>query len=117
MFTAYVMATLAAAGFSAWAAYVDFARAEWVIANMTRYGIPHSWLFSLGALKAMGAIRLVIGIGLPLIGAAASLGLVLYFIGAIITVIRSQLYSHVRYPAPFLLLAIASLVLRLTTLW
>jgi hypothetical protein len=64
MFTAYVMVTLLAAGFIAWAAYVDFARAEWVIANMTKYGIPHSWLFPLGTIKAVGAIGLVIGIGL-----------------------------------------------------
>ena len=63
MFSAYVMVTLLTAGFSAWAAYVDFKRAEWVIANMTRYGIPESWLFSLGTLKALGAAGLVIGIG------------------------------------------------------
>ncbi|HEX7975443.1 MAG TPA: DoxX family protein, partial [Anaerolineales bacterium] len=42
-------------------------------------------LFWLGTLKAMGAVGLVIGIGLPLIGVAASLGLVLYFIGAVVT--------------------------------
>ena len=117
MFTTYVTVTLLAAGLSGWAAYVDFARAAWVIANMTRYGIPHSWLFWLGTLKAMGAVGLVIGIGLPLIGVAASLGLVLYFIGAVVTVVWSRYYSHLRYPAPFLLLAIASFVLRLATPW
>jgi hypothetical protein len=114
MFTAYVIVTVLAAGFNAYAAYVDFARAEWVIANMTRYGIPRSWLFSLGALKAMGAVGLVIGISVPLIGVAAAFGLVLYFIGAIATVVRSRLYSHLRYPTPFLLLAMASLALQLT---
>lgn len=106
---------LDAAGFSAYAAYVDFAGAEWVIANMTRYGIPRSWLFSLGALKALAAVGLLIGISVPSIGVAASLGLTLYFIGAIVTVVRSNWYSHVRFPTPFLLLAIASLVLRLAT--
>jgi DoxX-like family len=116
MFTAYVTVTLLAAGLNAYAAYVDFARAEWVIANMTRYGIPHSWIFSLGAIKAIGAVGLVIGIGVPQIGVAASLGLVLYFMGAIFTVACSKWYSHLRYPAPFFLVAIASLVLRLTTL-
>lgn len=116
MFIAYVVVTVLAAGCNAWAAYVDFAGAEWVIENMKRYGIPHSWLFSLGAIKALGAIGLTIGIGVPPIGVAASLGLTLYFIGAIATVLRSQWYSHVRYPAAFLLLAIASLLLRLHTL-
>lgn len=113
MFTAYVVVTLIAAGFNAYAAYVDFARAEWVIANMNRYGIPRSWLFLLGALKALGAVGLLIGIRAPLIGLTASLGLVLYFIGAIVTVVRSRWYAHLRYPTPFLLLAMASLVLRL----
>ena len=74
MFTAYVIVTMLATAFNAYAAYVDFARAEWVIANMTRYGIPRSWLFSLGALKALGAVGLLIGIRVPSIGIAASLG-------------------------------------------
>lgn len=81
---------------------------------MTRYGIPRSWLFSLGALKTVGAIGLLIGISVPRIGMAASVGLVLYFIGAIATVVHSKCYSHLRYPTPFLVLAMASRVLRLT---
>jgi DoxX-like family len=117
MFTVYVMVTLVAAVFIAWAAYVDFARAEWVINNMTRYAIPQSWLFLLGMLKAVGAVGLVIGLGVPLIGVAAALCLVLYFIGAVVTVVRSQWYSHLRCPIPFLLMATASLVLLLTTPW
>jgi hypothetical protein len=114
MFIGYVIVTLVAAALNGYAAYVDFVRAEWVLANMTRYGIRHSWINSLGALKAAGAAGLLIGIGVPLIGVLASLGLVVYFIGAIITVVRVQLYSDLRYPTPFLLVAMASLVLRLT---
>ncbi len=34
----------------------------------------------------------------PSIGVAASLGLVLYFIGAVVTVVRSGWYSHLRFP-------------------
>ena len=115
MFASYVTVTLLAAGFNVYAAYVDLASAEWVIANMTKYGIPRSWLFSLGALKALGAVGLLIGIGVPSIGVAASLGLVLYFIGAVVTVVWSGWYSHLHFPTPFLLLAVASLVLRLAT--
>jgi DoxX-like family len=112
MFTAYVVVTLMAVALNTYAAYVDFIRAEWVVANMTRYGIPHSWLFSLGALKGAGAAGLVIGLIMPPIGIAASAGLVAYFIGAIVTVMRAGWYPHLRYPIPFLLLAVASLVLR-----
>lgn len=113
MFVTYVVVTLLTAALNAYAAYLDFARTEWVVANMTRYGIPHSWLFSLGALKAAGAAGLVIGITMPVIGVAASVFLVAYFIGAAATVVRAHWYSHLRYPTPFLLLAVASLVLRL----
>jgi hypothetical protein len=115
MLSAYVIVTVIAAGLNAWAAYVDFARAEWVVANMKSYGIPRSWLFWLGVLKAAGAVGLLLGIRVPLIGVAASLGLVVYFVGAIATVVWSKWYSHLRFPAPFLLLAAASLALRLAT--
>ena len=110
-----MIVTVLAAASNVYAAYVDFARADWVIANMTSYGIPRSWLFSLGVLKALGAVGLLIGIAVPSVGVAASFGLVLYFIGAIVTVVRSRCYSHIRFPAPFLLLAAASLALRLAT--
>jgi hypothetical protein len=112
MFTAYVVVTLLAAAFNTYAAYVDFIRAEWVVANMTRYGIPHSWLSSLGALKVAGAAGLAVGLVMPPIGIAAAACLVVYFIGAMVTVMRAGWYSHLRYPTPFLVLAMASLVLR-----
>ena len=35
---------------------------------MTKWGGSHSWLFTLGILKAAGALGLLVGIGIPLIG-------------------------------------------------
>ncbi|MFL5578553.1 MAG: DoxX family protein [Gemmatimonadaceae bacterium] len=113
MSTAFVVVTVLAAAIYAYAAYVDFTGAEWVVDNMTKYGVPHSWLFLLGVLKAAGALGLLIGLAVPLIGAAAAIGLVVYFVGAIVTVVRARWYSHLGYPALFLLPAAASLVLRL----
>jgi DoxX-like protein len=95
------------------AAAVDFLRVQWVTDNMTKYGVPHSWLFALGALKAAGGVGLLAGIAVPLLGAAAALGLVLYFVLAVITVVRSRWYSHIPFPAAFLLLAVGALVVRL----
>lgn len=115
MFTAYVVVAILAAAANTYAATVDFTRAGWILDNMTKYGVPHSWLFPLGSLKAVGALGLLIGIGVPLIGIAASVGLVLFFVGAIITVTHAHWYAHIRYPAPFLLLSAASLVLRLAS--
>jgi hypothetical protein len=94
---------------------VDFIRSESILDNMNKYGVPQSWLFSLGALKAAGALGLLVGIAVPVLGIAAAIGLVLYFVGAIIAVTRARWYSHLSYPAPFLRLAAASLVLQVAT--
>jgi len=91
-------------------------RPEWLVANMTRLRVPQSWIFSLGALKAAGALGLLAGIGLPMIGIAAAAGLVLFFVGAIVTALHAHWYAHISYPATFLVLAVASLVLRLGSL-
>ena len=116
MYTAYVVVTILAAGINIYAAANDFTRAEWLRASMTRLQVPDSWSFPLGALKAAGALGLLVGIGVPLIGIAASAGLVLFFLGAIVTAMRARWYSHLPYPAVWLLLAAGSLVLRLASL-
>lgn len=115
MFSTYIVATVLAALMNAYAAYVDFSGARWVLDNMTRYGVPRSWMFLLGVLKAAGAVGLVAGIALPVIGSAAAIGLIAYFAGAIVTVVRARCYSHIAYPVLFLLAAATSLVLLLTS--
>jgi hypothetical protein len=74
--------------------------------------VSESWITPLGILKAAGAIGLLVGIGVPLIGTAAAIGLILFFVGAIITHLRVHHYSF-GVAVPFLLLAAAALVLRL----
>jgi DoxX-like protein len=113
MFTAYVIATIFTAAANTYAAIVDFRRPGWVLDNIRKWGGSQSWLFTLGALKAAGALGLLVGIGVPLIGIAAAIGLVLFFVGAIAVVIRASWYSHLPWPATYLLLAIGSLALRL----
>jgi hypothetical protein len=116
MFTSYIAITVLAAAATIYAAAVDFIGPKWILDNMTRYGVPHSWMPALGTLKALAALGLLVGIGVPLIGAAASVGLIIYFIGATATVVRARCYPHLGYPALYLLLAVASLVLRLASL-
>jgi hypothetical protein len=117
MFAAYVVVAVLAAAANAAAAAFDFRRSELVIGNMATLGLPRSWLFPLGALKAVGALGLLAGIGVPLIGVAAAVGLVLFFVGAVITHIRAHAEAlSYAYPGTFLLLAVGSLVLRLA-LW
>jgi DoxX-like family len=113
MFTAYIITTIFTAAANTYAAIVDFRRPHWVLDNMRKWGGRHSSLFALGALKAAGALGLLVGIGVPLIGVAAAVGLVLFFVGAISVVIRAHWYSHLPWPVTYLLLAIGSLALRL----
>ncbi len=61
MFTAYLAVTVLAAAATAFAATADFIRPRWLLANMTKAGVPQSWLFSLGALKTAGALGLLVG--------------------------------------------------------
>jgi DoxX-like family len=116
MFTAYVVVAVLAAAANIYIAINDFIRADWILANMTKVGVPPSWLFPLGALKAAGAVGLLVGIGVPLIGVAAAVGLVLFFVGAVITHIRAHADAlSYAYPGTLLLLAVGSLVPRLAS--
>jgi DoxX-like family len=118
MVTAYVVVTLlaiAANTFSGVAALVHFGP---IIPGMARAGVPQSWLtFPIGTLKTAGAVGLLLGlIGVPLIGVAAAIGLVLFFVCAIYTHVRAGDYSaQFSLAIGFLVLAVAALVLGLAS--
>ena len=111
MFTAYIAVTLLAAAANGYAATLDFLRHQKVRTSMVRLGVPEPWLPMLGILKAAGALGLLVGIGVPVIGTAAAVGLVLFFVAAIITHLRAR-DSSLGPAVVFLLLAVAALVLR-----
>jgi hypothetical protein len=114
MFVAYFVVTVLAAGANIFSATCDFVRYEKVSIAMAKAGVPESWMTTLGILKAAGALGLLLGIGVPLIGIAAAVGLIVFFVGAIITHLRRRDYSL--GPAiAFLLLAVAALALRLAS--
>src|SRR5215210_232636 len=115
MFAAYVVVTLlaiAANAFSGVAALVHF---KPILPGMAKAGVPESWLTTLGTLKTVGAVGLLLGLlGVPPIGTAAAIGLVLFFVGAVITNLRAGDYSpQFGLAIGFLLLAVATLVLGL----
>jgi hypothetical protein len=116
MFTAYVVVTVVAIlanGFSGIAAIAHF---KPILPGMVKAGVPESWLtFPIGTLKAAGAAGLLLGlVGVPLIGTAAAIGLVLFFVCAIYTHIRVSDYTPQFYLANgFLLVAVAALLLSL----
>ena len=115
MFTAYIVVTVLAAAANVFSATLDFIRYKQILVNMAKVGVSESWLTTLGFLKTAGALGLLTGICVPVIGIAAAVGLVLFFIAAIITHLRGQDYSF-GLAIMFLLLAVAALVLRVISL-
>lgn len=116
MHTAYVVVAavaIAATGFSGIAALVHLKQ---ILPGMAKAGVPESWLtFPIGTLKTAGAVGLLIGLlGVPVIGTAAAIGLVLFFVCAVYTHIRASDYSTQFGGAlVFLALQVATLTLGL----
>jgi hypothetical protein len=112
MFIAYLVVVICTITVTGWAAAADFWGARFVLATMAEVRVPEPWLPLLGALKAAGAVGLLIGlVWLWPIGVAAAVGLVLFFIGAIVTHVRAGVFYNIAFPGLFLALAVASLVL------
>ena len=79
---------------------------------MSKLGVPEFSLPILGAPKGAGALGLLIGIRVPLMGIAAAVGLTLFFIGALITHLRARDFSLGNgVPVMFLVVVVAALAL------
>ncbi|WKX71906.1 DoxX family protein [Streptomyces sp. XD-27] len=115
MFTAYVVVTVLAAAANGYSASNHFTRPQWILDTMTSYNVPLTWLPPLGVLKAAGVLGLLVGLRVTAIAVAASVGLILYYVGAMAAILRSRRYAHLPAPVPFLLLVAGSLTLRLAS--
>jgi hypothetical protein len=112
MHLAYLAITIMAALANGYAASLDFVGAESVKVVADRVRVSQRWMMPLGILLASGATGLLVGLAVPWLGAAAAIGLVLYFICAI--------GAHLRTRDPgfggaafFLVLAVCALVANL----
>lgn len=81
---AVTVLAIVANGFSGVAAMVHW---KPILPGMARAEVPESWLtFPIGTLKTAGAAGLAVGLfGVPLVGTAAAIGLVLFFVCAVYT--------------------------------
>ena len=128
MLTAYVVVGGLLVAYLAFSVTADVARYHRVLTAMANANVPESWLTTLASLKAVGALGLLVGIAVPLIGpttaaisttaaaigTAAAVGVILFFVGAVITHLRAR--DHSLAPATvFLLLAVATLALGLAS--
>jgi len=69
-------------------------------------GVPLVRLPLLAACEFAGALGLVLGIGLPWAGLAAGVGLVIYFVGAVVSHLRVHDFKGIG-PAVFMLMVAA----------
>ncbi|MGX1547042.1 DoxX family protein [Streptomyces adustus] len=114
MSPAYVVVTVLGAVMAGFSAASLLLRVAWVVEPLTQYGVPRSWWTPLGLAKAAGAVGLLAGLLVRPLGVLAGIGLVLYFAGAVATVVRARWFSHVPFPLLYAAPAAASVVLALT---
>ena len=116
MGTAVLVVTLVAVAANAFSGIAALAHFRPILPGMARAGVPESWLtFPIGTLKTAGAAGLLLGLlGLPLVGTAAAIGLVLFFVCAVYTHLRAGDCSpQLGLALGFLLTATAALLVDL----
>ncbi|MDQ8702909.1 DoxX family protein [Streptomyces sp. LHD-70] len=111
MSVALVVVTVIAALMAGFSGFALLTRADWVVQALVAYGVPRTWWNLLGTAKAAGAAGLLAGLFVPVVGVVAGVCLVLYFTGAVVTVLRARSYSHVPFPLVYAAPVVAALVL------
>lgn len=111
MSTAHTVVTVLAAMMAGFSAAVAFFHVQWAEQALTEYGVPRPWWPWLSGAKAAGAAGLLAGLVFPALGVLAGAGLVLYFSGAVGTVVRARRYDHIPYPLVYAAPVVAALVL------
>ncbi|MFE3455133.1 DoxX family protein [Nonomuraea sp. NPDC059194] len=114
MSAVHLVVTVLTAAWVGFSAFSLMRTADFVAKPLIEYGVPQSWWPWLAAAKAAGAVGLLVGLAVPAIGIAAGVGLILYFAGAVITVLRARSYKTVIFPLLYLAPVVAALALGVT---
>jgi hypothetical protein len=109
MHIAYVVVTIAVALANSYAAALNFVGAESVKVVADEVRVSRKWMIPFGILLASGAAGLLAGLAVPVLGTAAAIGLVVYFICAVNAHIRVR-DPKVAGAVSFLVMAVAALV-------
>jgi hypothetical protein len=83
MYVTYLVTTIVAAVANGYAASLNFVDAESVKIVADRIHVSRRWMVPLGGLLASGAVGLLAGFAVPVLGTAAASGLVMYFTCAV----------------------------------
>ena len=90
------------------------ARQESQLATLRHVGFPTERAWLLAAAEIAGAVGLVIGLSWPPLGIAAGIGIILYFLGAVISHLRVREW-HIAPAAVLMVVAAGTLVLHTIT--
>jgi hypothetical protein len=113
VFAAYVTLNILASAFTGIAAVTYLIGHPYPQAQAQMKRLPSSWVPRLGTALAAGSLGLLAGFAVPVLGTLASLGLVLYFIGAFIAHLRVG-SRKLAGPAVFFITTVATLVVNVT---
>lgn len=84
-------------------------RARFVVQNATEVGLAPRWIPALAVLEGAGTAGVLAGLcGLRQLGLAAAVGLVLFFVCAVLAHLRARVLHNLAFPLVFLLLAAAA---------
>jgi hypothetical protein len=88
---------------------------ERVTAGLTKADVPLAWFVPLAVLELAGTVGLVIGIWWRPLGIAAAIGVILYFIGALVFHVRAKDFKGTPAPALLLIAGVLALVFGLAS--
>jgi hypothetical protein len=113
MSLAYTIVTIIAAAAVGYSAAAVLLHAKWVVQALNDYGVARVWWPWLGMAKMAGSVGLLVGLFVPIIGVISEIALIVYFAGAVATVVHARWYSHIQYPLVFVAPVVAATALRL----
>jgi hypothetical protein len=113
MFIAYIVVAVLLAAVASLSGRAKLTKDERVVKSITGVGVPLNRFPLLAAAEFAGAVGLLVGIAIAPIGIAAAIGLILYFLGAVLAHLRVRDFKGIPGPLPLLALAVAALILRI----
>ncbi|QFY09001.1 DoxX family protein [Nonomuraea phyllanthi] len=116
MFAVYATVTIFASLLYGSAAVVYLIGHEFPKAQLDMKRLPRSWVPVLGTMLAVGALGLLGGFAVPMLGMLAALCLVLYFVGALLAHLRVGSRKLANW-AGFFATAVAALGVNLAYYW
>ena len=111
MFVATVIVSVLLAAFLALSAFLKLARREPFVQGYLRVGVPEDKLNYLAYVLLAGAVGLIAGLWWAPLAVAATIGVICYFVAAVVAHLRADDARNL--PTPLVYLVVAALALTL----